>query len=38
MDDIFPFLFTFCIFQIFLKDYVLFLNEKKKHYYEKKSS
>lgn len=29
MDDIFPFLFTFCIFHIFLKDYVLFLNEKK---------
>ena len=30
MDDIFPLLFTFCIFQIFLKDYALFLNGKKK--------
>ena len=40
MDDIFPVLFTFCIFQIFLKNYALFLNgkKKKKLYYEKKSS
>ena len=30
MDDIFPVLFTFCIFQIFLKNYALFLNGKKK--------
>lgn len=30
MDDIFPVLFTFCIFQIFLKNYALFLNGEKK--------